>query len=172
LFGREELMRTLVVYYSQTGNTKKVADAIFAELPRDKEIKKLEEVTSLDDYDLIFVGFPIHSHGPAPKAKEFLEKQAEGRAMALFITHASPESATDVSHMIQRCVNAAAGAQLLGVFNCQGELARDVMDRLLESKHPEMRMFGEQGNFTRGQPDAARLARAAAFADEILAKVT
>ncbi len=165
-------MRALVAYYSQTGNTKKVADAIFAALQGDKEIKRLEDVADLEGYDLVFVGFPIHAHGPAAAAKEFLEAHSQGHALALFITHASPENAPDVSHMIQRCVNATAGALVLGVFNCQGELAPEVMERLLQSSHSEMRMFGEQGNYTKGQPDAGRLERAASFAREIVAKVT
>ena len=49
--------RILVTYQSQTGNTKKVATAIFDALPEPKEVKPIREVESLEDYDLIFLGF-------------------------------------------------------------------------------------------------------------------
>jgi flavodoxin len=63
-------VKALVVYFSQSGQTKKVADAIFEALTCDKEIAELGEVSSLEDYDLSFIGFPVIAFGPAPQAKE------------------------------------------------------------------------------------------------------
>ncbi len=65
-------MNVLVTYMSQTGNTKKVADAIYEEINETKEIKELKSVESLETYDLAFVGFPIHAFGPAQQGKDFL----------------------------------------------------------------------------------------------------
>jgi flavodoxin len=169
--GRGGFVKTLVAYVSLTGNTRKVAEAIYAGLPEEKELKELDAVKDLDEYRISFIGFPIHAHGPAKEASEFLEAHAEGRPVALFVTHATPEEAPDLSQMIQNCVNAAAGAQVLGVFNCQGELAQDVIEHLQKSNHPQMRLFGEQGNYTKGQPDASRLERAGAFARQIMQKI-
>ena len=45
-------MKVLVAYMSQTGNTKKVAEAIYGAIPQPKEIKRVEDVTSLEGYDL------------------------------------------------------------------------------------------------------------------------
>jgi flavodoxin len=82
-------MKVLVAYRSQTGNTRKVAGAIYGETSAPKEIKRVEEVASLEGYDFAFLGFPIEWFGPGEKAKQFLEKHAKGKTVALFITHAS-----------------------------------------------------------------------------------
>ena len=51
-------MKVLVTYYSETGNTEKVAKAIYDGIQRaEKEILPIEEVASVDVYDLIFCGF-------------------------------------------------------------------------------------------------------------------
>lgn len=84
-------MRLLVGYMSQTGNTKKVAEAIFDEIQGEKEIKRLKEIKDMEGYDLAFLGFPMRAFGPDKKAKKFLETQCQGKKIALFITHAAPE---------------------------------------------------------------------------------
>ncbi len=40
-------MKTLVTYMSQTGNTKKIAEAIYGELEGEKDIKPIAEVKVL-----------------------------------------------------------------------------------------------------------------------------
>ncbi|MCX6576651.1 MAG: flavodoxin, partial [Candidatus Aminicenantes bacterium] len=52
--------KTLVAYFTRTDNTKKVAESIFAALEGDKVLKPLDEVQDLDEYALVFIGFPIH----------------------------------------------------------------------------------------------------------------
>ena len=50
-------MKAMVVYSSRTGNTKKVANGIFAGIPGDyKDIQSLEEYER-KDADIFFVGF-------------------------------------------------------------------------------------------------------------------
>ncbi len=60
---------------SLSGNTKKVAEAIFQEIQDEKEIKELGEVENFEGYDIAFVGFPVHRFGPPDKVKNLLEKQ-------------------------------------------------------------------------------------------------
>ena len=84
-------MKVLVTYMSQTGNTKKVAEAIFGEIQADKKLVELKDLGGLEDYDLYFVGFPIQAYGPAHPAKVFLEQHAAGKDIVLFVTHASPD---------------------------------------------------------------------------------
>ena len=66
------IMRTLVAYYAQTGNTGKIAEAIYGEIPGEKEIRPLAELKDLEGYDLDFFGFPIQAGNPAREAGEFL----------------------------------------------------------------------------------------------------
>ena len=164
-------MRVLVTYMSQTGNTQKVAEAIFGEITDDKEIKKLDDVKSLDEYDFAFIGFPLHAFGPAEPAKKFLEAHSAGKRIALFITHAAPEESEEVKAWLQTSREAASKADIVSMFDCQGELAQPVIDMLLSSDDPNMRAFGELGPATKGQPDETRLERAKVFARETMVKV-
>ncbi len=164
-------MKILVAYMSQTGNTKKVAEAIYGEITEDKEIKELKDAESLEGYDLSFVGFPIHAFGPAKEAKKFLEDHSEGKRVALFITHAAKEGSELLEEWLGRCRKAAAGAEVVGMFDCQGELSKDVMDMLLKSDDPNMRSFGEMGSETKGKPDSSSLEKAKEFARETIKKI-
>ncbi len=50
-------MKCLVVYSSVTGNTRKVAEAIFQAMPPDSEIFPVESAPAPDAYDFVAVGF-------------------------------------------------------------------------------------------------------------------
>jgi flavodoxin len=163
-------MKTLVTYFSQTGKTKLVAEAIFGVIQRDKEIKTLDEVGSLDGYNLAFIGFPIMGFGPAQQGKDFLKKYAAGRKTALFITHAAPENQEGLDQWLDKCREAAAGTDLLGMFDCQGELSEPIAEFLMKSEDPIMQAFGERRSETLGQPDETRLQRSREFAKKIIGK--
>lgn len=163
-------MKSLVAYFTQTGNTRKVAEAIFGELPEPREMKELAEVDSLEGYDLCFIGFPVIAFGPAQPGREFLENLAEGRDVALFVTHAAPEKEAEDEGWLENCRQAAAGAELIGFFHCRGELAEPVMEALKKSDNEVLRGFGERGPESKGQPDEARLERARAFAREMVSR--
>lgn len=163
-------MKTLVTYFSQTGKTKLVAEAIYDAITGDKEIKEFGEVDSLEGYDLAFIGFPIQAFGPCVAGKDFLAKHAPGRKVALFITHAAPEDQEGVDEWMAKCREAAAGAELVGMFDCMGELSEQLTELLLKSDDPIMRSFGERRSETLGQPDETRLQRARGFAQEIMHK--
>ncbi|MBS7250560.1 MAG: flavodoxin [Candidatus Freyarchaeota archaeon] len=173
-------MKVLVAYWTQTGNTKKIAEAIFGEIKGKKELKELDEVESLEGYDLAFIGFPINAFGPAAPAKKFLEKNVKGKNIALFVTHAAPDKKEDFERYgldfeefqgwLERCKEPAAEANLVGFFDCQGELSEQIANFLKKQEDPKLRTFGEFRDKTLGQPDASRIERARIFAREILKK--
>lgn len=164
-------MKTLVTYFSQTGKTESVAQAIFEEIEGDKEIKKFDEVTNLGDYDLAFIGFPVHSAGPAKPAKAFLENNVAGKRIALFVTHASAEDAPDLPAILEKCKAAAGSAEIVGMFNCQGQLSDEIIGFLKKSDNPAHQAFAAYGPQTKGQPDSARIDKARAFARSTMASV-
>jgi flavodoxin len=164
-------VKTLVAYFSQTGKTKLVADAIYESIEGEKELKELSEIESLDGYDLSFIGFPIIAFGPAKEGKDFLEQKAAGKKVALFITHAAPEDQEGVDAWLDKCREAAASAELVGFFDCMGELSEAIANALLKSDNPMMKSFGERRSETLGQPDEARLQRARDFARETMGKI-
>lgn len=164
-------VKALVAYFSQTGNTKKVAEAIFDELPGEKELKDIAELSDLEGYDLLFFGFPVIAFGAAPPAKEFLEQHAAGKKVALFVTHAAPEEEAEQEGWLQTCRDAAGNAELVAFFDCQGALAEPVAEALLKSGNPMFEEFGRRGPSTQGQPDDSRLQRARAWAKEVVSKI-
>ena len=163
-------MKVLVAYQSVSGNTKKVAEAIYKEIKAGKELKELKDVKDLKGYDLSFIGFPIHAYGPANEAKIFLEKNVAGKNIALFITHSSPEGEPLVQQWLESCKKAASIAKVIGMFDCQGELAQNVADMMLSSKDPQLIAWAERRDETLGQPDAGRLKKARKFAKEMMGK--
>jgi flavodoxin len=154
---------------SQTGNTKKVAEAIYGAIPEPKEIRRAEDATSLEGYDLTFLGFPTHAYGPDKKAKTYLETHVKDRTIALFITHMAPEDAPPLQEWIQKFRDAAVGANIVGVFSCQGQGSRlvKIIMRLMSSEA----RAAARADTSQGQPDAARLERARTFANETMNKL-
>jgi menaquinone-dependent protoporphyrinogen IX oxidase len=70
----------LIIYWSKTGNTQKVAEAIkqgLEETGIQVTMKKPEEAESLDyfDYDLVCVGCPSYSWHPPEPMTAFLKKK-------------------------------------------------------------------------------------------------
>jgi flavodoxin len=164
-------MKTLVACFSQTGRTRMVAEAIYEAVAGEKEIKELGEVDSLEGYDLSFIGFPIVAFGPAPQGRDFLEQHAAGAKVALFITHAAPEDQEGVEEWLDKCKDAAAAADLVGFFHCQGELSEQIADFLMKSDNPQLQEFGRRRPETIGQPDESRLQKARDFAKEVMGKM-
>lgn len=164
-------MKVLVAYMSSTGNTKKVAEAIYGEIPTEKDIKPADEVESLGGYDMAFLGFPTHGYGPDKKAKAVLEKLCrDNKKVALFVTHAAPENEPEVAEYIAKFKQAAAGSEVVGTFDCQGELAAGVKFIMKISPNKKLRSDAKRDN-SKGQPDSARLEKARAFARETMSRM-
>jgi flavodoxin len=168
-------MKILVTCYSETGNTLKVARAIYGEIEGEKALVPLAELESLDGYDLIFFGFPIMQFGVPRKVRSFLKAHAAGRKVALFVTHASweaPGQTEMLAGWLEKCKTAAEGARLAGFFHCRGELSADAAARFMESDIPEIRHFGSMQPATVGHPDAVELEEAGAFARRVVSELT
>jgi flavodoxin len=159
-------MSYAVVYQSQSGSTRKVAQAIAEGLPGDIRPVSIEDRPALEGAQVVFVGLPIHGFGPAKEAAAFLQESCRGRRVAMFVTHASPEGAPMLEDWLAKCRDAAAGCDLVGFFDCQGELAETMRQAMLKMEDPNLRRWAETDK-SQGQPDAARLDKARAFAREV-----
>ena len=163
-------MKVLIAYMSLTGNTKKIAKAIFEEIQDEKEIKEISEIENFEGYDIVFVGFPVHKFGPPENIKNLLEKQAKNKNIALFITHAMPKSMEMLEGILGKCKDPACEANLLGIFDCQGELDENLAQRLINHPDPQMQKFGAMREMTIGHPDANEIESARLFAKEMMEK--
>lgn len=164
-------MKILVTYKSDTGNTKKIAKAIFDEIEGEKEIVSIREVNSLNDYDFTFVGCPIIKFGAGEVFSKWLHEHVKGKRIGLFCTHGAPEFAPGVPTWIDNLKTAAidAGAEIVNFFNCQGELSQKVLNLMLSSEDPNVRRLGGFGRGeTIGQPDESRIEKARDFARETM----
>jgi len=170
------MKKVLITYATQTGNTKKVADAI-------NGAAKGHEVTTAPvdgvdpaeagEYDVVFVGSPIHAGGLSAPAGAFLDGLPEGGDMKLagFVTHSSyafqHEAFQRGLDMFDE-VSEAKKIDCLGVFDCQGKLAPElhafVKQNLGVSDEEFARIMAE----TDPHPDDADLKAAAEFAVNIL----
>ncbi len=119
-------MKTLIVYSSKTGNTRKLAYAVHLALP-DAELCRVEMAPNPEKYDLIYLGFWIEDGTADEKMREFM-KRIKGKKVALFATlgaypeskHAA-ESLASATDLIPDCQNA-------GHFICQGAIDPELIE--------------------------------------------
>ena len=162
-------LKVLVAYSTRTNNTKIIAEAIYGEIEFKKETRNMDELDNLDGYELVFFGFPIENYGPNQEVEDFLKKHSANKKIALFITHGSPELSDFLPPWLEKSKKCLDGsAELLGLFNCQGDVAQFVIDSMSKSDNPTLRYFAQESSKTRGQPDETRINNARDFAREIL----
>ena len=69
-------MKTLIIYDSLYGNTKRIAETIQASIPAEVEMVHTSEVDPLEfsNYDFILIGAPTQAAGPSPNTKDVLKQ--------------------------------------------------------------------------------------------------
>jgi flavodoxin len=112
-------MKTLVIYYSRTGNAKFMAETIAAELGADieevvdlknrqgklaflpagrdamrgKETEIAQTKRTLTDYALIIIGQPVWAGSPTPAIRTYMNKNdLSGKKVALFFSDSSGQA--------------------------------------------------------------------------------
>ncbi len=136
-------MKVVIVYYSQTGNTKKIAQSIFQAISTEKFLMDLTELEGLEECDLLFFGFPLHYGRPAKPAKIFLEKHAPGKKIALFVTHATREDSKGLQKWLARCKKVVQESELVGFFNCQGNIDNARLNRASDFAKSVLKKFDQ-----------------------------
>jgi flavodoxin len=162
-------MKALVTYYSETGNTKKLAQAIYDGLAIEKEIKPVQETEHTEKYDIIFYGFPVQAHSVPAKAMNFINRLPEGQKIAFFSTHGSLRGGILPKQAFEHAVSLALKANVLGYFGCRGQVKAELLDMLMET--PEHKTWANEAQSASGHPDEHDLADAKSFAAEIIAKI-
>jgi len=162
-------MKALVTYYSQTGNTEKIARAIYDAIPVAKEIKPIDDVDSVGGYDIIFCGFPVYAHSVPGKAQPFIKGLPKGQKVAFFSTHGSLRGGQLPKQAFEHAVGLASHATILGHFGCRGIVNQKIIDALMQK--PEHKAWAEEALSAEGHPDRADLEDAKTFALEMIAKI-
>jgi flavodoxin len=146
-------MKSIVIYYSETGNTEKVARAISRGMGTPCKTLKEIKPEDVSGYDLICLGTPVHAFAPAKPVREFLEKlpNFQGKKGAGFCTmHAAGDRQT--LKIIKEKFE-TRGISFVGGFSCRGS------SRLLGNIGPRV--------FNKGRPNEKDLKDAEDFGKRI-----
>jgi len=155
-------MNVLVAFYSLTGNTRKVAEAIFAGVRHSQKILlPIDQVDDPGKYDLIFCGFPVQHHSLPAKMTHFLQKIPPGKKLALFATHGSLRGGEKAISAFYTAISLTSGRTMLGTFGCRGQVQFQQLDEWMEK--PQERAWAMEAQSANGHPDAADLEDATAF---------
>lgn len=159
-------MKVLVVYYSDTGNTEKLARTIFDALPVNREIKPVAEVRDVAGYDLVFYGFPVHAHSVPQPSDRFIKALPDGQYVAFFSTHGSQRGGLLPRQALEHAVGLAVKQKILGHFGCQGQVSEKIMEML--RNRPEHHAWVEEAEEAAGHPDTYDIEGANKFTAEML----
>ena len=106
-------LKALVIYWSATGNTEKVAEAIRRSLSREEVKPVFKNITEamdeeLYDYDLVFIGSPSHQWLPPEQVQHFVREKIKhhgklghimphapkipGKTAVVFCTYSGPHT--------------------------------------------------------------------------------
>lgn len=171
-------MKVLVAYLSQSGNTEKIAKAIWEEASQANaaDLKKLEDVKAEDfaGYDFIFIGSPLHAANLAAPVKEFLAnlKAGSGQKMAGFITHFAPAYPNQDMEGFTEPIRKAckkSGIEYKGCFDCQGALAESMHAAVQKKLNMNDEQWAEMVKQMTGHPNEEDVANAKACAKGVLA---
>ncbi|MDI6758497.1 MAG: flavodoxin [Candidatus Omnitrophota bacterium] len=140
-------MKSAIIYYSYSGNTRKVADVLFEELKKEYEVdvielKAIDESDEflkqasrafwrkkaaiqnvnfgLSSYDLVCFGTPVWAFGPAPAINTYLDNciGTEGKEIVLFTTYGSGAGNKHCLKIMQKELN-KKGAKDFRCFSVQ-----------------------------------------------------
>lgn len=160
------MAKTLVTYFSRTGNTKLIAEAIFEAVPDDKVLLPMKDVIDLGPFRLVFIGFPVQSHSVPPPVEDFLRRVPAGKKIAFFSTHGSVTGSSLARAAVEYATILAAGAKLVGTFACRGKVSLQALEVL--GRSPEHEAWADMAASAATHPDEHDREEAQAFARWIL----
>lgn len=117
-------MKTLIIYSSKTGNTKKVAYGIYEGLKDEydlsiEDMDNIKDLSLLDNYDTLVVGFWVDKGTANSSAKKFI-KNIKNKNIALFATlGADPSSkhGQDVIKNMNKLADKSNKLMEVGIYN-------------------------------------------------------
>lgn len=167
-------MRYSIVYSSNTGNTRQLAEEIEKQLPAGELVYCGAPDAAALQAEVLFVGFWTDKGSCDEKVAELL-KQADGKTVYLFGTAGFGQSQQYFDQILARVrENLPAGAVYGGGFMCQGRMPQAVRSRYeaMQAKEPEnarYKMLIENFDAALAHPNADDLEADAAWAKSCLA---
>lgn len=170
-------MKILITYYSQTGNTEKVAKSIYEGCQgQDVDLKPVKEVdpTTLSNYNLIFLGSGIYASRVNKALADLLAAAPKLPSQFVFFnTHASKVAYQDGFKVVKK--NMGESSEIIAEFDCCGDnigipeaMRKSMLDRLPEDKRKEAEKHQE---WLKGRPNQEDLENAKNFAKSVIEKL-
>lgn len=169
-------MKTQVLYKSRTGNTEKIAKAIFEAIPgKYKDIAQMDGQTDYEMGDVYFVGFWTDRGTASVDILDYLGS-LQGKKIALFGTCGmgeDPEYFKKIEESIRVFIE--DDNEYLGAFICQGKMPISVREKYVKMKNSsnEKQVNAMIQNFDKAMlhPDGNDLRNAKAFVKKIYDKL-
>ncbi len=134
-------MKSMVVVSSKTGNTRKVAQAIFEALPDPKQLFAVEEAPDPGEYDFIALGFWVDKGTADAKARSYFER-VQGKKVGIFGTLGAYPDSDHARESMDRARALLKGNEILGDFLCQGrvdpKLVKMMAEKFKDDPHHSM----------------------------------
>lgn len=174
-------MKSLILYSSLTGNTKKIACSIYEAIQGKKEIKNISELVddSIDyeNYDIVFLGYWVDKGICDKNSKQVLEN-IHNKKIALFGTMGASTKGSYGASIIEKIQSIIPkDNEILGSFICQGKIAEG-----LKVKYKEMLKLSPDNEHIRQQlnnheefqshPDEQEIYEANVFAKNMMIKAS
>ncbi|HBG4072686.1 TPA: flavodoxin family protein [Clostridioides difficile] len=174
-------MKSLILYSSLTGNTKKIACSIYEAIQGKKEIKNISELVddSIDyeNYDIVFLGYWVDKGNCDKNSKQVLEN-IHNKKIALFGTMGASTKGSYGASIIEKIQSIIPkDNEILGSFICQGKIAEG-----LKVKYKEMLKLSPDNEHIRQQlnnheesqshPDEQEIYEANVFAKNMMIKAS
>ncbi|MFH2124490.1 MAG: flavodoxin family protein [Pseudomonadota bacterium] len=158
-------MKSLVVYSSKSGNTRKLAEAVYGYLKGDKEIVAIADAPDPAGYGFVAVGFWLKAGQPDPDSQAFLARLKEGQDVYLFASHGAAVGSAHAENGMKKARELAAKAHVRAVFSCPGEVDAKFME-VAAQKTPQPPWLGD-APAAKGHPDANDLKMVVRMLEEL-----
>ena len=170
-------MKILITYFSQTGNTEKIAQSICEGCKSEEvDIKPIKEVgpSTLSDYDLVFLGSGIYASRVSKSLADLIDATTElPPKFVFFNTHASKKPYQDGFRVVKKKIEEKS--EIVAEFDCCGDnigVPEAMRNAMLEKLPPEKRKEAElHQQWLKGRPNAEDLENAKEFAQSLILKL-
>lgn len=148
-------MKSLIVYSSKSGNTKKLAKTIGDMLPGEKVLMTMEENPETKGYDLVCAGFWFQAGKPDAQSASFLSTVKTGK-LFLFATHGAANDSGHAANGMTAAKTLASPAEIIGSFHCQGAVNAKFLEKAGTMDPPPP--WIKDAPLAKGHPDADDIA--------------
>jgi flavodoxin I len=123
-------VKSLAIYSSQSGDTKKLADAVCESLKGEGEIYPIADAPELINYDSFAVGFWLKAVKPDPETLEYLPKIGNNKKVFLFAAHGTTPGSDHAQAAMIYAIELIPAAEIVGRYNCRGEVNPKIIERI------------------------------------------